>query len=226
MLKECEHCGGEYESKRSTSKYCSAKCRKLAFHAVSVLSVPEVSVPKSVRELKGGVDYKRGPAYPDIDLPLDDMQSMAKPRINRISNVANSSTQNTPCFEPPERALDAMGSVQDKMFSGPIDSALDKLPDNKLTQTVVCNLALKLLHKDDPVCAAGNPCMHCQAKDRNKSKNIINHGPYKDCSELSQNEINRVSLLGDIDYKGLCREVDGEWLARAKNKTKGIDNEL
>ena len=28
---ECEQCGNEYEAKRSSSKYCSAKCRKLAF---------------------------------------------------------------------------------------------------------------------------------------------------------------------------------------------------
>jgi len=32
----CTNCGKEFEAKRSTAKYCSAKCRKLAF-----LSVPE-----------------------------------------------------------------------------------------------------------------------------------------------------------------------------------------
>ena len=32
----CKNCGKEFEAKRSTAKYCSAKCRKVAF-----LSVPE-----------------------------------------------------------------------------------------------------------------------------------------------------------------------------------------
>ena len=30
-MAKCEQCGIEYESKRSTSKYCSSLCRKLAF---------------------------------------------------------------------------------------------------------------------------------------------------------------------------------------------------
>ena len=44
---KCEVCGREFESKRKTARYCSAKCRKLAFQGKEV-SVPEieVSVPK------------------------------------------------------------------------------------------------------------------------------------------------------------------------------------
>ena len=34
------HCQGEYKPKRATSKYCSAKCRKLAFQSKG-LTVPE-----------------------------------------------------------------------------------------------------------------------------------------------------------------------------------------
>ena len=45
---KCEQCGIEYEAKRSTSKYCSAKCRKLAFHPNGKVSVPELSVPVPV----------------------------------------------------------------------------------------------------------------------------------------------------------------------------------
>jgi len=39
---KCKQCGKEFEGKRSTAKYCSAKCRKLAFQGVSV---PALSVP-------------------------------------------------------------------------------------------------------------------------------------------------------------------------------------
>ena len=37
----CKQCGSEYEPQRSTSRYCSPSCRKLAFQ----VSVPELSVP-------------------------------------------------------------------------------------------------------------------------------------------------------------------------------------
>lgn len=31
---KCEYCDTDFESKRSTARYCSAKCRKLAFRAL------------------------------------------------------------------------------------------------------------------------------------------------------------------------------------------------
>ena len=40
-MSKCANCGNEYEPKRKTSKYCSAKCRKLAFQADAKVSVPE-----------------------------------------------------------------------------------------------------------------------------------------------------------------------------------------
>lgn len=46
-MRKCLECGKEYEAKRSTSKYCSGKCRKLAFQSNDRVSVPivkEVSV--------------------------------------------------------------------------------------------------------------------------------------------------------------------------------------
>jgi len=51
---KCLNCSKEFESKRVTAKFCSAKCRKLAFQntkCLSVLSVPEVSVPEVAEEI-------------------------------------------------------------------------------------------------------------------------------------------------------------------------------
>jgi len=47
MIKKCEKCQKEFEAKRSTARYCSAACRKLAF-----LSVPTVSVPDELVEIE------------------------------------------------------------------------------------------------------------------------------------------------------------------------------
>ncbi len=43
---QCEVCKKGYDSKRASSKYCGAKCRKLAFLKNNKLSVPELSVPE------------------------------------------------------------------------------------------------------------------------------------------------------------------------------------
>jgi hypothetical protein len=43
---KCTMCEKEFIAKRSSAKFCSTKCRKLAFQKVSVLSVPIVSVPE------------------------------------------------------------------------------------------------------------------------------------------------------------------------------------
>lgn len=60
----CIQCNKEYEAIRATSKFCSSKCRKLAFHEndkVSVpedkiLSVPESEYPPTQNEKKGLVE--------------------------------------------------------------------------------------------------------------------------------------------------------------------------
>lgn len=44
-------------------------------------------------------------------------------------------------------------------------------------------------------------CKQCIINRRKGSKHLINHGPYKDISQLDDNEINRVSLPGDVDYE-------------------------
>ena len=55
---KCINCNKEFSSTRATAKYCSAKCRKLAFQKLSVLSVPEnkkLSVPELTNDnLKEG----------------------------------------------------------------------------------------------------------------------------------------------------------------------------
>jgi len=55
----CKQCGKEFDSKRATAKYCSPKCRKLAF-----LSVPEVSVPISVTKMTADDLYHAINCYP------------------------------------------------------------------------------------------------------------------------------------------------------------------
>ena len=53
----CEQCKAEYEAKRATSKYCSDKCRKLAFQGAN----GKVSVPMYLTDTCGGkhkIDYE------------------------------------------------------------------------------------------------------------------------------------------------------------------------
>ena len=46
-------------------------------------------------------------------------------------------------------------------------------------------------------------CKHCQNNRSHGSRLTINHGPYKPASELSEHEVNRVSLPSDVDYAGV-----------------------
>lgn len=50
-MNKCKQCSEEYEAKRSTSTYCSDKCRKLAFQGTED-SVPSVSVPTVSKNAK------------------------------------------------------------------------------------------------------------------------------------------------------------------------------
>ena len=47
-------------------------------------------------------------------------------------------------------------------------------------------------------------CRHCRNNQASGGHKVINHGPYKTAFELGQHEINRVSLPGDVDYKGVA----------------------
>ncbi len=50
-------------------------------------------------------------------------------------------------------------------------------------------------------------CQHCKANRARGSRHTLNHGPYKTREQLGLYELNRVSLPGDADYDGLCRET-------------------
>jgi|SRR3990167_2086789 len=41
---KCQRCGKDFQAKRKSARFCSSRCRKLAFHSKEV-SVPKVSVP-------------------------------------------------------------------------------------------------------------------------------------------------------------------------------------
>lgn len=64
MAIKCLKCGNEFESKRSTAKYCSDRCRKLAFQKNGKVSVPApdgVSVPIYITDATGQehpIDYE------------------------------------------------------------------------------------------------------------------------------------------------------------------------
>ena len=46
-------------------------------------------------------------------------------------------------------------------------------------------------------------CKMCHNyRARGKDTKLLNHGPYKPVSELAEDQLNRVSLPGDIDYQG------------------------
>ena len=70
---KCKQCGKEFEGKRSTAKYCSAKCRKLAFQGVSVpaLSVPALSVPDGQEETDTLIAEMMDDTYVLPPLPTD-----------------------------------------------------------------------------------------------------------------------------------------------------------
>lgn len=46
-------------------------------------------------------------------------------------------------------------------------------------------------------------CRHCFNIQAKGSLHTLNHGPHKPARELSKNELNRVALPGDVDYRGV-----------------------
>lgn len=48
MIKRCEICGREFAAKRSTAKYCSAKCRKRKERGYAYLGELEAPAPSAV----------------------------------------------------------------------------------------------------------------------------------------------------------------------------------
>ena len=82
MNKVCEICGKEYEAKRATSRYCSSKCRKLAF--LSVPEKPEVSVPENGKSLSVPISVT---PLPRIDT-VDELPSVSTWEIRRLARQA------------------------------------------------------------------------------------------------------------------------------------------
>ena len=71
-----------------------------------------------------------------------------------------------------------------------------------VTATSIANevtARLNIANYGQPDCA----CLHCRANERNGGKHTINHGPYIPFAQLGANEVNRVSLPGDVDYTGV-----------------------
>ena len=82
----------------------------------------------------------------------------------------------TECQQIPKVASDAMGEVQKAVFQPMID---------KMSDIVLCT--------------HDQPCQHCQSS--NGKIKSINHGPHKPAHALNDNEVNRVPLPGDKDYR-------------------------
>jgi hypothetical protein len=77
----CKTCNEEYKAKRSTSKYCSAKCRKLAFLSVPEENGKSLSVPN---EQPIAVTLKNGKLDADIpDFETDLPDHVPFPVVNR-----------------------------------------------------------------------------------------------------------------------------------------------
>lgn len=55
-------------------------------------------------------------------------------------------------------------------------------------------------------------CKHCQQNRHSKNQLNINHGSYKRYDQLAPNGVNRQTLPGDVDYVGVCKLVDGQWV--------------
>ena len=126
-MKNCEQCGNEYAAKRSTSKYCSTLCRKLAFQ-------------------NKDENAKVGTLKTEEDRTL-----IMTPEGPRLEVPANYGLNNCECW-------------------------------------------------------------HCAVNKRRGNKHVLNHGTYKDAAQLADNELNRLSLPGDVDYEGavVCDECRGK----------------
>lgn len=78
----------------------------------------------------------------------------------------------------------------------------DGVPENDKSGSVPSTLPANF---GQPDCQ----CKHCQQNRANGNKHIINHGPYKTADELAPNEVNRMSLPGDVDYVPEPRPMSG-----------------
>jgi hypothetical protein len=84
-----------------------------------------------------------------------------------------------------------------------------------VTEPVTDNVTALPANFGLPDCA----CYHCrQNRSQPEARQLtINHGPAKLACELLPNEINRQTLPGDIDYDGVCVQIDGKWIVPESN---------
>ena len=126
-MNKCIACGVEYEAKRSTSRFCSDKC-KLAYHR------------------------------------------------NKVSVTDD--------------------TVKEDFDTVTLNSSVTVIPP-------------VLTYTGGDGCGCGM-CKNNESRPL-KERKIINHGPYKPAGDLAENELNRVSVPGDVDYDGCMIYVDGAW---------------
>jgi len=75
-----------------------------------------------------------------------------------------------------------------------------KLPEQTTRTDSNPNKSPQPEQPEQPVDSQGVDCLHVQ-QSRNKN---INTGPWLPASQLPHNTVNRVSLPGDADYKGVA----------------------
>jgi len=181
IMDKCLNCGKEFEAKRSTAKYCSAKCRKLAFqttatenangNAKAVLELPTcVPNPVASRYVRGEPEYMK-----TIDILLS--HTLAELDAAEV-------------WVPAWRRF----AGEDRLVDGE-RAEIDTTPPTLEPSALPANFG-------QPDCQ----CMHCQQNRRSNHKRVLNHGEYKPAALLGKNEINRVSLPGDVDYQGVCND--------------------
>jgi len=83
-----------------------------------------------------------------------------------------------------EYQIDAIGGIINESPSAPSET------HTEVTQELPANFG-------QPDCQ----CMHCRQNRRSKHPRLINHGKYRPVELLKHNEVNRVALPGDVDYK-------------------------
>ena len=79
-MAKCLYCNKEYTPKRATSKYCSDRCRKLAFLKVSV---PELSVPLSVPDTLKNAKKVSVPNNSKLSVSTDKKISVSSLSVSR-----------------------------------------------------------------------------------------------------------------------------------------------
>ena len=111
----CYQCGNKFKPMRATAKYCSARCRKLAFQGTKVsvpenakVIVPDISVPQPYELVPGELVYSR----PAVKYPQHREQWDTRPEPDSPSDIPVKDTRgkyeraNGACYQ-----IDASGKA-------------------------------------------------------------------------------------------------------------------